>query len=120
MNIVCGGYDGDQKLSDCEVNIEGEVTWSKTVSLPVAMDSFQMITVDNRVLAVGKMIIDYCIIDIIFVGGWDGDNSRDEILEFDTESWRNIARMKKVRYGHSISVMSNTDTAEICKSFEKS
>ena len=62
MNIVCGGKrDGNRWLSDCEVNIEGEVTWSTTVSLPVAMTSFQMITVDNRVLAVGKMIIDYCI-----------------------------------------------------------
>ena len=61
MNIVCGGREGYRRLSDCEVNIEGEVTWSTTVSLPVAMYSFQMITVDNRVLAVGKMIIDYCI-----------------------------------------------------------
>ena len=58
MNIVCGGDDGDKLLSDCEVNIEGEVTWSTTASLPVAMIRFQMITVDNRVLAVGKMIID--------------------------------------------------------------
>ena len=57
--------------------------------------------------------------DIIFVGGYDGDY-RDEILEFDTGSWRNIARMKKSRSGHSISVMTNTDTAEICESFEKS
>ena len=61
VNIVCGGYDGGKFLSDCEINIEGEVTWSTTVSLPVAMYSFQMITVDNRVLAVGKRIIDYCI-----------------------------------------------------------
>ena len=64
MNIVCGGWDNiwdNKRLSDCEVNIEGEVTWSTTVLLPVAMDSFQMITIDNRVLAVGKMIIDYCI-----------------------------------------------------------
>ena len=62
MNIVCGGGNGDRDvLNDCEVNIEGEVTWSTTVSLPVAMSSFQMITIDNRVLAVGKMIIDYCI-----------------------------------------------------------
>ena len=63
VNIVCGGLDGDwEVLSDCEVNIEGEVTWSTTVSLPVAMSSFQMITVDNRVLAVGKMITDLIIV----------------------------------------------------------
>ena len=60
------------------------------------------------------------ITDIIFVGGLDDGDYRDEILEFDTGSWRNIARMKNSRSGHSISVMSNTDTDEMCESFEKS
>ena len=58
VNIVCGGRDATETfLSSCEVNIDGEDSWSITnAPLPVGIYGLRGATLDNRVLMTGENI----------------------------------------------------------------
>ena len=54
INIVCGG-SGSGSGSSCEVNIDGEDSWSITnAPLPVAFYGLNGANVANRVLMIGE------------------------------------------------------------------
>ena len=52
---------------------------------------------------------------LYFVGGWDGDNYRDEILELIDNEWRQVATMKNARYSYRVIVINIQDYWKFCK-----
>ena len=50
----------------------------------------------------------------MFVGGWDGDNERDEILELVEGDWRQVTTMQTARYRHAVSVIKVDDYWQYC------
>ena len=53
---------------------------------------------------------------LYFVGGYDGDNWRDEILELVDNVWKQVATMKNARNGHGVTVMNDLkDYWKFCK-----
>ena len=54
-NIVCGGKSSATDILDtCEQNISGERTWSFTGPLPQPLYGLKGVTIDNRVLFLGR------------------------------------------------------------------
>ena len=51
-----------------------------------------------------------------FLGGWDGFNVYNNILEYnpETEEWQEIGAMKEARYSHAVTLVSYEDYAEWC------
>ena len=49
-----------------------------------------------------------------FVGGYDGTDYRDEILELVDGEWRHIATMNLPRYFHAVSVINCEDYLTLC------
>ena len=61
VNVVCGGITypvlenyGGFIIQDCEINVEGMVTWTEFTALPRGSANFGAITIDNRVFMVGE------------------------------------------------------------------
>ena len=55
INLVCGGTDSnDDTTASCEQNIAGTLHWTYTTSLPRPLEGLAGITLDNRVLMMGK------------------------------------------------------------------
>ena len=54
-NIVCGGKSSASDILDtCEQNISGERSWSYTGALPQPLYGIKGVTIDNRVLFLGR------------------------------------------------------------------
>ena len=66
MNLVCGGRDGSDRLSSCEVNKVGEKTWSPMTSLPGGRYGVRGITIGSQVLMMGNIRLVHTFI-IIFI-----------------------------------------------------
>lgn len=121
LNIVCGGLGGDdiERLDSCEVNTSGTKYWTYTTPLPRAMYNVEGVTLDNRVLMIGKwkkkamrtISRIYCVLG----GGWDGINNRDEILAFEGGVWTEVARMQNRRSMHAVSVINIDEYWMFCK-----
>ena len=50
---MCGGYDGSNRLSSCEINVAGTDNWSPMTSLPGERYAVRGLTIDKRVLMIG-------------------------------------------------------------------
>merc|ERR1712107_363108 len=92
INLVCGGYDGSNILSSCEVNKVGERTWSPMTSLPGVRWAVRGLTIGSQVL---------------MIGGYDG-SQRDEIysLDLNTEEWKLVDHLNVAREYHAVSAIS--------------
>ena len=54
VNLVCGGFDSvGEKFSSCEINLDGDNSWSYAFPLPEQIWFLRGITIDNRVLMTG-------------------------------------------------------------------
>ena len=53
---------------------------------------------------------------LVLSGGWDDDDSSDEILEFvpRTGKWISLDTMKVARFGHAITTIPLADAKELC------
>ena len=51
---------------------------------------------------------------LYFVGGYDGDNRRDEILELVDNEWRQVATMQNARNSHGVTVINVQDYWKFC------
>ena len=52
-----------------------------------------------------------------YLGGYDcSSTNSDEILEFDpiTGLWKEVAKMKKARSHHAVSVIENSEVEQLC------
>ena len=50
----------------------------------------------------------------MFVGGWDGDNAHDEILELEDGEWRQVATMQTARDVHAVTVINLDHYIDYC------
>ena len=61
----------------------------------------------------------YCHLSLhslYFVGGYDGGNSRNEILELVDNEWKQVATMKNARSTHGVTVINDVqDYWKFCK-----
>ena len=56
--------------------------------------------------------------NILASGGYDGDgdNDRDEVLQWTGEDWVEVAKMKKARYSHAAStIVMNENIMKFCE-----
>ena len=56
-----------------------------------------------------------CLVCIFLLGGRDGDNYRDEILELMDGEWRQVATMKMARISHAVTIINVEDYWIFCK-----
>ena len=58
VNLVCGGLDSvGERFSSCEINLDGDSSWSYASPLPEQIWFLRGITIDNRVLMTGTQLI---------------------------------------------------------------
>ena len=120
LNLVCGGNDGNRPLSSCEINAAGEKSWSSMTSLPEARYIPTALTINNRVLLIGKPLFsntEYFVYYISQGGSYDGDFSHNsnEIFELDleTEQWSVVGNLFDARRYFAASVI-NEDLWQYC------
>ena len=110
---MCGGYDGGNYFSSCEINVAGENDWSPMTSLPGTRVGINGLTIDNRVLMIGKIksSFDFCLIPTLS-GGYGGDL---DILELDlaTEEWRTVGNFYNGRIDPGVSTITE-DSWQYC------
>ena len=118
---MCGGHDGSNYLSSCEVNVAGEDNWSTMTSLPGVRFAVKELTIDNRVLMTGEMfILPLHLHDghLFCAGGEDRSSYHDDIYEMDlaTKQWTNVGNLLDSRDRHGVSVVNNTESLwQYCK-----
>ena len=50
---MCAGWN-EVNLVSCEINKEGEKTWSTIISIPSEREGLRGLTIDSRVLMIGN------------------------------------------------------------------
>ena len=114
---LSGGCEKSHHLDTTEV-YEDNVWKTVAGKLPVGTSGLRAITINNRVLLFG-MIMNYHIFWFLirrFLGGWDGFNVYNNILEYnpEIEEWQEVGAMEEERYVSGVSLVSYADYADMC------
>ena len=60
----------------------------------------------NIIYLIGEYnIVGWGTDNILASGGYDGDNRRDEVYQWTGEDWVEVAKMKKARRYHAVSII---------------
>ena len=108
--MVAGGYDGHNLLSSTEVLASTSSAWVLANNLPRKISGVSSVTFGNIIYLTGEYnIVGWGTDNILASGGWDGDNERDEVLQWTGEDWVEVAKMKKARNYHAVSTIEMDD-----------
>lgn len=126
MLLVTGGEDSDsQYLASTEVYYPSSGEWREVPgALPRPMDGVGVVTLNNRVLLFGGMIIyrEDGHKSLVFKGGLDIElNQYVDILQFSDsegeENWARVGAMSRPRGGHAhaVSIINFDNFKDFCR-----